>query len=196
MLEMKAPLTQKQINGAAGFSLFELLIVVTIVIVVAGFALMQIVRARDVIVRENATRQLATFIEKARLDSLRRHPMNSPQMAQISLLNATSYTVTTDANYDGTLDVPRMLRLPPGSNLQFNPPFPRTIYFNWRGRTVDAAGAIAVPSFVTISSSPSNSSRIDLTTAGQPILEGLPTIVPVANSTAPGASLRPNTQIP
>ena len=196
MLKMKAPLTQKQIKSAAGFSVFELLIVVAIITVVAGFALMQIVRARDVIVRENATRQLATFIEKARLDSLRRHPMNSPQMAQISLLDATSYTVTTDYNYDGTLDTPRMLRLPPGSNLQFNPPFPRTIYFNWRGRTVDAAGALAVPSFVTISSSPSSLSRIDLTTAGQPILEGLPTIVPVANSTPPVASLRKNTQIP
>lgn len=178
-----------------GFSVFELLIVVSIITVVSGFALMQITRARQVMARENAARLFTSYLEKARVDSLRRHPMTSDQMAQVSVVNQSFYTVAIDANGDGTLEAPRVISLPADSGLQFNTPFPRTIYFNWRGRTVDAGGNIASPPFVTISNS-YGSSRIDLTTAGQPTLQGPPPSDPVVNSSAPDPSLRSNTQIP
>lgn len=178
-----------------GFSVIELLIVVSIITVVSGFALMQITHARQVMARENAARLFASFLEKARIDSLRRHPMNSAQMAQVEIVNASFYTVAIDSDGDGILNAPQVVSLPPNSNLQFNLPYPRSIYFNWRGRTVDASGNIATPAFVTISSSVSDSSRIDLSTAGQPTLEGLPATAPVANSVAPAPDFRPNTQI-
>jgi prepilin-type N-terminal cleavage/methylation domain-containing protein len=192
---MDAPLAQKYYRGAPGFSVIELLIVATIISIVTGFALMQITRARQVMVRENAARQLDSYLEKARVDSLRRHPTASAQMAQVTIINATFYSVTIDADGNGTLDAPKVMSLPADSALQFNTPFPRTIYFNWRGRTVDAAGNVASPPFVTISNT-YGSSRIDLTTAGQPTLQGPPASSPVTNSTAPAPSFRSNTQIP
>ncbi|HKP47300.1 MAG TPA: type II secretion system protein [Pyrinomonadaceae bacterium] len=192
---MQAPLTSKPAAAAAGFSVIELLIVVTVISVVMGFALMQITRARQVVVRENASRQLAGYLEKARVDSLRRHPMTTAQMAQVALINATFYSVTIDGDGDGALDAAKVLSLPADSSLQFNTPFPRTIYFNWRGRTVDAAGNVATPPFVTISNA-YGSTRIDLTTAGQPTFQGPPTSTAVVNSAAPAPSFRANTQIP
>ncbi|MEP6743807.1 MAG: tetratricopeptide repeat protein [bacterium] len=179
--------------GKNGFTVIELLIVASIISVVSGFALMQITRARQVMVRENAARQLASYLEKARIDSVRRHPTTSAQMAQVSIINATFYTVTIDANGDGALDAPKVVSLAP-DGLQLNGPFPRTIYFNWRGRTVDAAGNVALPAFVTISNT--FTSKIDLTTAGQPSLTGTPASSPVTNSAAPSPAFRPNTQIP
>jgi prepilin-type N-terminal cleavage/methylation domain-containing protein len=174
-----------------GFTVIELLIVLTIISVLSGFALMQITRARQAMIRENAARQFAGYLEKARLDSLRRHPTTSGQMAQVSIINATFYTVTIDANGDAALDAPTVVSLVP-EGLQLNGPFPRTIYFNWRGRTVDAGGNVASPSFVTISNT--LTSRIDLTTEGQPSLAGAPVGSAVNNSAAPTPNFRPVTQ--
>jgi len=192
---MKVILTSHASESAPGFSVIELLIVVSIISVVSGFALMQITRARQVMIRENAARQFAGYLEKARVDSLRRHPMAAAEMAQVTIGDATSYSVTIDADGSGTLDAPKAMTLPAGLNLQFNTPFPRTIYFNWRGRTVDSAGNVASPPFVTISNT-YGSSRIDLTTAGQPTLQGPPASSPVTNSSPPVPSFRSNTQIP
>lgn len=191
---MKVTLTPPDKN-TRGFTVIELLIVVSIISVVSGFALMQITRARQVMIRENAARQLGSYLEKARVDSLRRHPTASAQMAQVTIINATFYSVTIDADGDGALDAPKVMSLPADSSLQFNTPFPRTIYFNWRGRTVDSAGNVASPPFVTISNT-YGSSQIDLTSAGQPTLQGPPTSSPVTNSSPPPPSFRSNTQIP
>jgi prepilin-type N-terminal cleavage/methylation domain-containing protein len=183
-------------NSTRGFTLIELLIVITILAVVSGFALMQVSRARAVMVRENAARQLGSYLEKARVDSLRRHPTNSAQMAQVTLINATFYSVTIDADGNGTLDAPKVFSLPANSGLQFNTPYPRTIYFNWRGRTVDTAGNIASPPFITISTTSGAATQIDLTTAGQPSFQGPPASDPVTSSAAPSPTFRSNTQIP
>ena len=190
---MNAP--QKK-SHARGFSVLELLIVVAMISVLTGFALIQIVRARQIMTRTNTARQFASYLEKARLDSVRRHAMTSTQMAQIQIVNANYYTVTIDSDGDSALNAPQVVSLPANSNLQFNVPYPRTIYFNWRGRTVDASGNIATPSYVTISTSPTDSSRLDLTTSGQPSLDGPATSSPVANSGNPTPVFRPNTTIP
>lgn len=47
------------------------------------------------------------ILEKARVDSLRRHPTASGQMAQVTLINATFYSVTMDADGNGTLAHPK-----------------------------------------------------------------------------------------
>lgn len=191
---MKPSLTPSE-NSESGFSLFELLLVVAMVGVITGFALMQITRARQNMARANAAQLLSTHLEKARLDSLRRHPTDSAQMAQIVIADSTFYTYAIDTDGNGVLDAPVVVNLPAGTNLAFNTPFPRTIYFNWRGRSVDAAGNPATPPFVSISNS-YGTSRIDLTSTGQPSLDGPPASSPVTNSTAPAASYRDHTQLP
>ena len=192
---MNAPPSTDRFSNARGVSILELLIVIAMISVVTGFAVMKVAEARQDITRENAAVQLAAYLEKARLDSVRRHPSTAAEMAQVSILNASFYSVTIDANWDGALDAPRVINMPAGSDLQFNTPFPRTIYFNWRGRTVDAAGNPATPDFVSLTHS-YGTSRIDLTPAGQPSLVGAPVSSPVVNSTAPAPSLRSTTQVP
>lgn len=194
---MKAPLTQKKFSNAPGFSVLELLIVVTMISVITGFAFMQIARAHQLMIRANAAQQLAAYLEKARLDSVRRRPTIPAEMAQVAIMNATFYSVTIDSDGNGTLDPPRVISLPADANLQFDVPYPRTIYFNWRGRTVDSAGNIANPSWVTIRSPNYGFTEIDLTSAGQPTFDGPPASSAVINSSpVPAPSFRPNTQIP
>jgi type II secretory pathway pseudopilin PulG len=183
-------------STAAGFSIAELLVVVMIIFVVAGFAFMQVGRARQLLTRANAARQCAEYLEKARVDSVRRRPATSAEMAQVSLINATFYSVTIDADGNGTLDAPKVFTLPADANLQFAVPYPRTIYFNWRGRTVDAAGNIATPAFVSITSPTYGSTQINLTSAGAPSLDGPPPSSAVVNSAAPAPVFRDKTQLP
>jgi prepilin-type N-terminal cleavage/methylation domain-containing protein len=199
-LSMCPTLVENSFNDRRGFSVVELLIVVAMIAVISGFALLQITRSHQEMKRANAAQQFASHLEKARLDSVRRRPTSSAQMGQVSIINARFYSFAADSNGDGSLDAPQVVSLPTNTDFQFNGPFPRTIYFNWRGRTVDAAGApVDNPTVVTISSpsSPSyGSSQIDLTAGGQPSLEGPPVSSPVTNSDPPAPNFRANTQIP
>jgi type II secretory pathway pseudopilin PulG len=192
---MKPSLTTHKPTSEAGFSVLEILIVVAMISVITGFAIIQIVQSRQDMTRANAAQLMAAQLERARLDSLRRHPTASAQMAQITIINASFYSLAIDADGNGVLDAPQVISLPTSSGLQFNTPYPRTIYFNWRGRTVDAAGAPANPAFISISAN-GRASRIDLTPAGEPSLTGPPPSSAVTNSTAPAPQFRDHTQIP
>jgi prepilin-type N-terminal cleavage/methylation domain-containing protein len=190
---MKVTLTSHPHGNTSGFSVIELLIVVAMISVISGFALIQIVQARQDMTRANAAQQLATYLEKARVDSLRRHATDSTQMAQVTIVNASFYTVAIDADGSGALDAPLVVSLPANSGLQFTGLFPRTIYFNWRGNSVTAAGVSATPSYIDISNG-YGASRIHLTAAGQPSFQEAPPVSPVTNSAAPAPTYRRNTQ--
>ena len=195
---MKAPLTPKPVNNAAGFSVIELLIVAAMVVVISGFALIQIVRARQVMIRANAVQEFVGYLEKARLDSVRRRPVGTAEMAQVTIVNATFYSVTIDADGNGTLDAPKVIRLPVNTDLQFNGTFPRTIYFNWRGRTVNAANAITAPSTISITSviNGYGSTLINVSDNGQYVIGGSITSNPVNNTNpAPAPTFRDNTKL-
>ena len=194
---MTAPLIHKHLESDSGFSVLELLIVVAMISVTAGFVVMQVARARQVMARENAAQQLVVFLEKARVDSVRRRPETVAQMAQVTILNSNFYSVTTDSTGDGTLDPPQVITFPVDSNLRFQPPYPRTIYFNWRGRIVDAGGNLANSSYLKISSTTGyGTTQIDLTSSGQSSLDGPPPLSAVQNSNAPSPTFREDMQVP
>lgn len=197
---MNAPLTPKKLSNAAGVSVVELLIVMSMITVISGFAFMQIVRARQVMIRANAAQELVGYLEKARIDSVRRRPTTTAEMAQVSIVNATFYSVTIDADGNGSLDAPRVIALPTNTDLEFNGSFPRTIYFNLRGRTVNAANAITSPGTISISSMTNGygSTVINVSDAGQPVIGAAATTSnPVINSSpAPAPTFRDNTLIP
>ncbi|HKR61517.1 MAG TPA: type II secretion system protein [Pyrinomonadaceae bacterium] len=178
---MKAPLFTRPSGNAPGFSLLELLIVVVMAAVLVGFALTQIARAKQNMTRANTVRELTSYLEKARLDSVRRHATTSAQMAQVVIINANFYSVALDANGDGTVDTPRVIAMPADSNLTIqNGTFPRTIMFNWRGRTVDSTGNTITPENVSIGNS-YGSTTLRITNAGQTAIDYSPATTPVAN---------------
>ena len=194
---MKAPLTQKNLSNAAGVTVLEMLIVLTMIAVISGFALMQIVRARQAMIRANAAQQFVGYLEKARLDSVRRRPLpTSTEMAQVTIVNATYYSVTIDADGNGTLDAPKVINLPVNTDLQFNGSFPRTIYFDWRGRTVNSTGTISLVSTITISSSAyPGATSINVSADGQAVIDTAITSNAVTNTNpAPAPTFRENTQ--
>ena len=193
---MKPPLMTKSAADAAGFSVLELLIVAVMISVLVGFAITQIAQAKQNMTRANAVRELATYIEKARLDSVRRHATTSAQMAQVAIINPNFYSVTLDTNGDGSVDAPRVIGMPADSNLTIqNGTFPRTIMFNWRGRTVDSFGnPTADPDPVTIGNT-YGSTTVRITNAGQTAIELSPATSPVLNQDTSVPAFRERTQV-
>jgi prepilin-type N-terminal cleavage/methylation domain-containing protein len=152
-------------SSAAGFSLIELLIVVALIGIVGAMALIGIEKANRSFRLAGATRILSTNLERARVDSVRRHGG-----ASINLDSATSYTVNVDFNGTGT-STARTINLPPGTTLSYTLPpattsidpaaTPLTIAYDWRGR----AGTTAVVT-VTDSTAGVGSSTVVVGQAG------------------------------
>ena len=179
---MTAPLITKRSGNASGFSVVELLIVIVMLSALTGFAITQIARAKQNMTRANVVRELTTNIEKARLDSVRRHATTSGQLAQVAIINANFYSVTLDANGDGAMDAPLVIGMPADSNLTIqNGTFPRTIMFNWRGRTVDSSGNTTNGDIVTIGNT-NGSTTVRITNAGQTAIDVSPAAAPVSNN--------------
>ena len=185
----------KPSDNASGFSVLELMIVAVMLAVLTGFAITQIDKAQQNMTRANAVRELATNIEKARLDSVRRHATTDAQMAQVAIINPNFYSVTLDANGDGALDAPRVIGMPADSNLTIqNGAFPRTVRFNWRGRTVDAGGNTTNPESVRIGNT-YGSTTVRITNGGQTAIDYSPTASPVSNQDPSEPVLRETTRV-
>lgn len=115
-----------------GFSMVEILIMATILSIVTAFGLMGITRARASVRLSGAAREYATYIEKARMHSIRNHADDDAERANVAIDDAkTSYTVTLDVDGDGDMDA-RTIPLPDGVSFETV----ETIAFDWRGRTV------------------------------------------------------------
>ena len=121
----------------SGFSVIELVITGAIITVVTGAGVMGITRARSSVRLSGAAREYASYIEKARIHSIRSHADDATERASLAIgEDKTSYTVTLDLDGDGDLDS-KTITLPDGVK------FDRveTIAFDWRGRTWSTVGA-------------------------------------------------------
>jgi hypothetical protein len=134
------------------------------------------------------------YLERARLDSIRRHAIATGQMARITVTGPSTYTLLMDIDRDGTLDPPRTIRIPAGQGV-FTGAFPKVIMFNWRGKTVDILNAPAASLPISLTSY-GTSSTIDISGAGSATLDQTVTVSPVVNSTAGAPSFRKEAQIP
>jgi len=173
-----------------GFSFLELIIVVTIVGVVAALSLMGITRARQSLQFSNSTREFLAYIEKARLDSIRRHAEPaSANMATITVSDNRIYTVVIDFDGDGTVDPARVKILPAG--ITFAGTIPQVIAFNWRGRLVDADGNPITP-VLSVNDSGGSSSTLSLTSSGDSgVSSGYDSNLTNVNSNAPAVTTIP-----
>ncbi|MGQ0763709.1 MAG: pilus assembly FimT family protein [Acidobacteriota bacterium] len=112
-------------SNARGFSTLQLVITVAVMMIVSGFAVVGITRARDHVRLMNSARQFAAYVERARADAVRRHGN-----AQIEVVDNDTYAITMDWDGFGTTRVQNF-------DLQRGVVFTTimtTIQFNWRGR--------------------------------------------------------------
>ena len=114
-----------------GFSAVELLVMATIISIITAFGLLGITRARASVRLSGAAREYASYIEKARIFSIRSHADNAAERATVAIKDGkSSYDVTMDLDGDGGMDT-RTVNLPSGISFETV----ETIGFDWRGRT-------------------------------------------------------------
>ena len=130
---MSARTPIKKPMAQSGFSMMQLLITVAVVGIVSGLAVVGITSARQRIRLTNSSRLLASYVEKARVDSVRRHPTDPNLMAGIEVLNTTTYRVKMDFDGDGFVET-KDFNLDEGVVFATDP---IALVFDWRGRLVD-----------------------------------------------------------
>jgi type II secretory pathway pseudopilin PulG len=152
---------QKDVNlsgtlrEAKGFSILQTLITFAIVSIVSTFAVINIHNSRHSLRLQNSVRQLAGYLEKARLDSIRRHA--NPVNSSVVFTSPTSYDVTMDFAGSGT-PTTRTFAFENGVEV-FSNGLP-SVSFNWRGRTSACTNRFAVKN------SRGEQSEIDVSDAG------------------------------
>ena len=114
-------------NNQAGFTTIQLLITIALVAIISAFALFAIDTARASVRLTGSTRELASYLEKARSNAIRRNATSV-----VTITNQNSYSVTMDFDGDGTTETRTI-------NLQRGVTFPAGLVgisalFDWRGR--------------------------------------------------------------
>jgi prepilin-type N-terminal cleavage/methylation domain-containing protein len=161
----------------SGFSVTELLLVVAMISVVAGFVVLSLVRGNRAAYRTNTAVEIAGYLQKARLDSIRRNAKDLSQMAQVKIFNRKFYSIVVDGDGDGNLDIPLVKTLPEQTGAEINGPFPKTYIFNWQGQTVDSENNRVTPPSLTVGNS-SGASAIKFSDEGKIV------VVPAVKLTA------------
>ena len=150
-----------------GFTVIELVIVVAIASVVGVLAIISIRSARESFRLSSSVRQLASHLEKARLDAVRRHDTSS-----VVFTSNTRYKVTADFDGSGT-PYTRTFSFESGVSL-ITTPLP-VLNFNWRGRTSACTLTFAVQN------SGGEQSWVDVSDAGDVTVNSNVDVLPNAN---------------
>jgi hypothetical protein len=159
---VNAPLSKKEFANQAGLSMVELVIVGAMLAVVVGFALVSFVRFGRGVERTSSATEIANWLQKARLDSMKRSVRDVNQMAQVKIFNRRFYSVAIDGDNDGNLDVPLVKSFPESSGVEMEGPFPKTFIFDRLGQTVDMQNQRVSPPVIVIGNSAgANSIRFD-----------------------------------
>jgi Tfp pilus assembly protein FimT len=137
-------------NSSSGVSVLELIIVVAVITIISAVAVIGIDRSRNSLKLQNSARVFAGYLEKARIDAIRRHDATS-----IDIKGPNTYAVTMDFGGTGVLTT-RTFNLEPGivftdssnnpyavdGNGNVTSPNGEAVAwadFNWRGRTAQCS---------------------------------------------------------
>ncbi len=112
-------------TGERGVSILEMLIMLLMISVITGYVLTRISGAQQFMRMENASREFMSYVEKARLDSVRRHAgppgqLPQPQMSSVTITGPRTYSVVMDFDGDGIVDPPRNMTIAPDQGVFFN----------------------------------------------------------------------------
>jgi type II secretory pathway pseudopilin PulG len=113
-----------------GFTIMQMIVTIAIIAVVTTFGVLGITNARAEFRQQNSARVFASYLEKARADSVRRHATPGNESSVETFAPGTNiYAVTMDFG-SGTVET-RNFQLEPG--ISFNTA-PKKLSFDWRGR--------------------------------------------------------------
>lgn len=131
-------LTPTNLKGQSGFSLVELLVVITIIAIVASLAMMQRGNANEQFQRQNAAREIKVALERARFDSVKRRADGAAVPFAYVTIQATQFILVTDVNQDGDVtDTGDSVATPFPPNITITPrsglSLPLTVSYNRRG---------------------------------------------------------------
>ena len=130
-----------KVHKQKGFSMIEILVMTAIISIVTAFGLLGITNARASIRLSGAAREYASYVEKARMHSIRSHADDESERASVAINDAKNgYNVNLDLDGDGTMDS-RTITLPDDVSFETV----ETISFDWRGRTWNTVGGVTTP---------------------------------------------------
>ncbi|HUR98083.1 MAG TPA: prepilin-type N-terminal cleavage/methylation domain-containing protein [Pyrinomonadaceae bacterium] len=142
----------------AGVSLIELLVVIVVIAIMAGFALIQRGGANEQLTRQNTAQQLKTAFERARFDSVKRRAECEVNKAKV-VVNTDSFALWIDKDMNGTpesgeVETTNMV----GQNITIDGislRLPATVSFNQRGEVTanDGATTTTFPGFLVCNGS-------------------------------------------
>jgi Tfp pilus assembly protein FimT len=144
-----------------GIGIAELVIVVAIASIISAFALFQIKSSRSALRVQNSVRQLASYMEKARIDAVRRHGTST-----VSFSDTKTYSVSMDFTGSGS-PTTRTFTFQDGVNLASSE-LPN-VTFNWRGRTL-TSGSSCVTTFA-VSDTMDHGLSVDVSGSGDVTVE-------------------------
>jgi Tfp pilus assembly protein FimT len=164
---LRSTRSRNRIHDASGFTLVQITITVAIIAVVSAFAIIGLSSARASLRLQNSVRQLSAYMEKARLDAIRRHSTSS-----VVFTDVNTYVVTMDFDGSGTVST---RTLPFENDVSIiSTPLP-TVTFNWRGRTSACTLTFAVQN------SGGEQSWVDVSDAGDVTVNSNVDVVPSAD---------------
>jgi len=173
-----------QCRGELGAGLVEIIIVVAIVGIVGAFAVINFRKAQKSVTFQNSVRQLAAYMEKARVDAVRRHGTSN-----VTFANANTYVVRMDFTNSGSV-TNQTFTFPAGVQLASSE-LPN-VSFDWRGRT-SSAGTVCVTTFSMKNESDEGLS-VDVSGSGDVTVENqlpaLPSITYTNTNASSGVNLR------
>lgn len=153
--------TPEKYRYERGVGIVELVIVMAIAAIVAALVFIQVRSSRSALRVQNSVRQLASFMEKARIDAVRRHGTSS-----VSFSNTRTYSVTMDFN-GGGIPTTRTFTFQDNVNLASSE-LPN-VTFNWRGRTL-TSGSSCVTTFA-VSDTMDHGLSVDVSGSGDVTVE-------------------------
>lgn len=116
----------RTVHNEQGFSILQIVVTLAVLSIISTFAVINIHSTRENLRLQNSVRQLAGYLEKARLDAIRRHGNSS-----VVFNSNSAYDVTMDFAGSG---FPSTRTIPFESGVEIFSTLPN-VTFNWRGRT-------------------------------------------------------------
>jgi len=157
-----------------GSTVLQLVIAVALVGIISAFAIISFRKTRANLRMQNSTRQLASYLEKARLDAVRRHDNSN-----VVFTDDHTYNVTMDFSGSGTVTT-RTFQFDDGVSV-FSTPLPN-LTFNWRGRISRCTNTFA------LRNEPGEQSYLDVSDAGDVTVNNDVNVLPNANYATVNAS--------